>query len=106
MTFRQCQSSGCLSRAQYVPKICVPPKGFPVEAHKHCSVIIGVPLCEDHLVICQPEQFLNRQTRGIIDAFCKGKVPPDYERAFILPVLCESEEYRTWERQRRKGLTQ
>jgi hypothetical protein len=106
MIFRQCQSSGCLHRAQYVAKLMIPPKGFPIEANKNLSIIIGVPLCEDHLVICVPEQFLNRQTYAIVDAFTKGKVSPDYERAFILPVDMDSNEYHMWERQRNKGKTQ
>lgn len=105
--FRQCQSSGCLHRAQYVPKLCVPPQGVSPEAGMNISVVCAIPLCEDHLVVCGPEQLLNRHTHAHIEGFIKrvGGVPADYTRAFILPVLIESEEYRKWERENRQGKT-
>lgn len=105
-TFRQCSTPGCLSRAQYVPKICVPPTGYAVEANLHVSVIIGLPLCEDHMVILLPEQIFNTQTRAVIDAFTRNKVQPDYNRAFLLPLQMNTPEYASWERLRLKGKTQ
>ncbi len=104
--FRQCQTTGCITRAQYAPKICVPAKGYAVELNKHVSVIVGLTLCEDHMVTLEPGSLLNRHLVAIIDGFCRGKVPPDYARAFILPVMLDSNEYRMWERERAKGKTQ
>lgn len=103
--FRQCSSTGCLKRAEYAPKLCVPAKNMPVEANKHLSMICGVPFCEDHIIVTEAEQLLNRHTRSIIDKFTKGKAPPDYERAFVLHVLLESNEYRKWETAHKKGKT-
>lgn len=105
---RHCQHPGCLSQAEYVVKLCVPPKGYAVEANKHLSVICAVPLCEDHIVAATPEQFLNRHTMGIMEDFIKARrgVPADYERTFILPVEITSPEFRQWEKEQRRGQTQ
>lgn len=94
--FIGCKTTGCLHRAEYLPKVCVPAQGFPVEAGKHMSAIVDVPLCEDCLVNVAGDQFMTDQLRTVFDKFAAGKVPPDYSRSFVLPVAMTSEEYRRY----------
>jgi hypothetical protein len=105
---RQCSSHGCLHVAEWVPKLCVPPKGFAPDAGRHLSCIIGLPLCEDCFVPLKPEQIINDTIHAHFEAVLKtkgaGAPPLAYNFAFILPVPIDGPEYRAWERTHRRNL--
>ena len=77
--------------------ICVPPTGIANDVENMAvKVIITLPLCRRHLQQVKAEDFLdhkNSNFREVFEMMATGRVPPDFQRAWIKRIRIGSIEY-------------
>jgi hypothetical protein len=85
-----CHCKGCTKSATHLPLVNIPPLGYAVEDVEPIKASVGMPMCEEH---AQAFRFIRSEQStaemvGAIRAMCDmlGKVPPDFDRAFVTPV--------------------
>lgn len=91
-----CASEGCSHEATHFPKINVPATGFPAIEARSVGVVLALKLCRDCAAtfpsLAQFEPGAPGAIREVIEVMCRGKVPPDFARAFTTAVpLAEGE---------------
>lgn len=99
-----CCREGCDLDARWAPKLCVPAAGYAIERHEPLQALVGLALCTYHIADLKPADLLGGPI-GADDAggerlrqvfrVMAGKVPPDFERAWIARVSVNSPEFRT-----------
>lgn len=108
---RPCQRDGCDQPARYAPKLFVPATGGPQSESKAACVIIGLCVCVDHRDGLKDLQFIEEllgpELRNAIRAMIGtwSWIPPDFSRAWVRPIRCDSPEFREFEQQQAAGKT-
>lgn len=96
-----CSTKECKHGAKFAPCICVPAQGWPMDAHAHLEAIMLLPLCESCIKEFKVDNFLGPEAtvkgknvmREIFKTLTTGKMPPDFDRAYIKRVSINSKEY-------------
>lgn len=105
----QCTETGCLHLATHVPKICIPATGWPQDEKRALTMILGVRLCLGHVATFTTAQVMDvpnekgsslRDILPILARLNGSKIPPDPDRAWIVPLSVNSEEFRSFEQAR------
>lgn len=107
----KCSSKDCPHGAKYAPAICVPAMGWPLEQHDHLEAMMLLPLCESCIKEFKADNFLGPEAnvngknamREVFTILTKGKVPPDFDRAYIKHVSINSKEYLDMKAAKEKG---
>lgn len=103
----QCSETGCLHIATHAPKICVPATGWPQDEKRALTMILGVRLCLAHCATFRPDQVLDvpnekgstlRQVLPILARLNGSTIPPDPDRAWIVPLAMAGEEFKAFDR--------
>lgn len=98
-----CQRNGCSLRANFAPRLLIPPRGF--EGFEPWGLLIGLEVCRMHFLELRARTFLNRAVIGIATEVMKrGGAEPDFERAYLEPVHVMASEYRKFRREQRGKL--
>lgn len=104
--FGKCQREGCERPATVAPVACVPATGYPRD-FKPVRMILGLKTCRDHAAdaIDLKASFAadgpdDGKLRKAVDILTKGKVPPDYSRAYVTATRLDGEEWAQFERMR------
>lgn len=80
----RCQAKGCNEDAVAIPRLCVPAQGWPIDAHQPLAMVIKLPLCQHHKAKAAAHEFVEtEQQRAVFAYMAKGKIGPDYARAFF-----------------------
>lgn len=102
---KKCATKDCSHGAKYIPKICVPAKGWAIDTHEPLSCLMGIEVCESCFKDMTPDMFFGPEVskepnnmRRVFEIGAAGKCPPDFERAFIERVLISSKEYEKYKR--------
>lgn len=96
----KCATKECKHGAKFIPRICVPAKGWPIDSHEPLSCMMGIEVCESCFKDMKPEMFFGpaldkipNNMRKIFEIGADGKCPPDFDRAYIERVSISSKEY-------------
>lgn len=99
----KCSTKDCEHGAKFAPCICVPAQVWAMDAHEHLQAIMSLPLCEDCIKKFKVENFLGMDEKVLVNgknliretfkALTTGKMPHDFDRAYIKRVLISSEVY-------------
>lgn len=84
----------------YIPILEIPAEGFPFDMHDPMRVILFLPICSNHFAILEPTDFLSKRLKKGVVKECRGKVPPDFDRARIVPLAMDSPAFRYWAKSR------
>jgi len=94
-----CARIGCKRDATHLPKVCVPATGHPIEGHQPLDCVITLPCCRAHAMQFDIKGFLdnphpsnpNLNFRSMFQLLAAGRTPPDFDRAYIEPILLTAE---------------
>ncbi len=99
----KCSGKDCPYGAKFAPCICVPATGWPMDTHEHLQAIMSLPLCESCFSAMTVENFLGMDEKILVNgknliretfkALTTGKMPPDFDRAYLKRVNINSVEY-------------
>lgn len=101
-----CAHTGCGRPATHAPKICVPATGWPIDLHQPLSAILMLKVCRQHVAEAfhPTENFKpGSPLRTVFEVLARGKVPPDFARAFVTPIRLDSDEFQSFERAQAKA---
>lgn len=96
----KCDFKGCSEEATCMPKVNVPAMGWPIDMHQPLSFVIGLTLCDKHFASARIGDFLHdglgtgKSTKEIFRIMARGKIPPDFDQAFLSKCGLNSEEAR------------
>lgn len=90
-----CARKGCKHKAEYVPKVFLPSKGFSMELEASQNGILGLKLCKKHVDEVKVTDFGNFQ--ALLSHLAPG-AHIDWDRVYFTPVAIKSEEYKAWEK--------
>jgi hypothetical protein len=102
----QCSETGCMHLATHAPKICIPATGWPQDEKRALTMILGVKLCLGHVATFTPGQVMDvpnekgstlRDILPILTRLNGSTVPPDPDRAWIVPLALTSAEFKSFE---------
>lgn len=108
MTKHVCERAGCGRPAKWAPKLCVPASGVPIDLHQPLSIVLCLPVCDEHFAEMKAPEFVEDEKmrklfRTIADMsvpadqrHIRGPVPPDFARAFFTKLRLDSDEYRAY----------
>ena len=103
-----CEREGCQREAQWAPKLCIPPTGFP-HSKSDMSFMMDVKLCLEHAVefgaSIDFDDPGNAMLRRGAEALATSKVPPDFKRITSEPVRLNSAEYAMFGKARARSAT-
>lgn len=110
----KCSETGCSHAATHVPKLCVPAMGWPQDETRALSLMLGAPMCRRHCEAFTPDNLLDVPNEkgatvrnDLIPAMARltgSRIPPDCDRAWVVPVRMDSPAYRDFEAiQRKRG---
>jgi len=94
-----CMRKRCAVEAKWAPKLCVPAKNIPIEAHQPIAAILGCVVCDRHFDDMSASDWLETDDGrpsplvAIFKQLVAGRAPPDFERAFLTRVSVNSSEY-------------
>lgn len=103
-----CIREGCTAKATVAPRLNVPAQGWPIDMHRPMTAIVGMPLCEEHFKDVANLEGLKAalgneikggdDLMGLIQAtlLAAGKLPPDFDRAWVTRLSINSEEYKSF----------
>lgn len=94
-----CCHNGCEAEATCIPKLRIPATGYPIDTHQPLALAMGVALCDEHFETDATIELLapigvERGIRDVVTIMTRGKVPPDWDRAFVERLPRDSDEYR------------
>lgn len=106
----RCSTTDCPHGAKYAPKICIPATGWPIDMHKPIELVCGVKLCKECMDKMKADDWLGpeldkpenkgtgKNLREIVTIMTRGHMPPDFDRAWIEPLLLSSKEFAEFEK--------
>lgn len=95
----KCSKDNCEHSATHYPKIMVPAMGWPIELHKPIGAVLSLALCKDHAKEFSAKEFLdmptpmgNETNKILFEYAAKGKIPPDFDRAYTMAIRMDCKE--------------
>lgn len=94
----RCRRAGCTAWATWVPKLNIPARGWAIDSHRPVTVIMNLEVCMAHFDAERMlADLLTPDLKALIREQLVGRVPPDFDRAWISKVPVDSDEYRQFE---------
>jgi len=99
----KCSIKVCEQTATAAVAISVPATGYEATPENSVKIVLGILLCPHCMGTIKAQEFFGADGRlkSIIELQTKGRVAPDYDRAFITPVALDSDEYKILARAKR-----
>lgn len=88
-----CKTKECTAVATCLPKLCVPAMYWPIDAHTPLESVLCVPMCEPCAGAMKATDFFSdgpSDLRPVFEFLARGKLPPDFKRAFITTIALDS----------------
>lgn len=93
-----CKSKDCTHEASFIPRINVPAMHWPIDMHQPLQMFIDLPLCKHHIHEVKIKDFLSDEIKEVFRIMTKGRMPPDFERAYVSQVSVNSNEFKMFRR--------
>lgn len=87
-----CFEEGCECLATYLPKVCVPARGYPLEVERSAQCIVQFPMCWKHIQEIKMPEFMTPELEEIFRMMLRNKQPPDFARAWVHHLPLDSDE--------------
>lgn len=97
-----CSKQGCLRPATCAPRICIPAQGHPILPGKQCTIVVGLPMCDNCLKDFDKNLVLNDSLKASFrQRFAElKKAPPDFERAYVVACPADHPDFQHIHRKR------
>lgn len=79
-----CYHTGCTKKATMLGEIRVPATGWPLHKHAPITMIVGHPMCDEHVEDVRVPEIFTPDIRKLFAIMTRGKAPPDFNRAFVV----------------------
>lgn len=104
----RCSWDSCEKDATIVPEVNVPAQGYPRDSHQPLSMILGLPVCEEHFKNINLEELLykggpfNEGLEPVFKAGAAGRQPPDFKRAWLSKIPLDGDKYKNFVKSQEK----
>jgi hypothetical protein len=97
----KCCEETCSASATHAVKVFVPATGYQIGFHNPLSCIFGLRLCYEHALAFPVQEMLHQDSRlrAIFESAARSVrgVPPDFKRAWHVPLSLDAPEFITFE---------